>query len=207
MTVKPYIVAIAGASCTGKTALALSLIEQLGIGEALHLALDAYYRDLSHLAEDERARQNFDTPEALDWPMLREQMARLAAGETIEAPVYNFALHIREPIHKRTVPRAYIIIEGLFALHDETLRRCIGTAVFVEAPDAVCLERRIARDAVERGRTRESVAAQFEGAVRPMAEQFIVPTKQWADIVVDGTAPLEELVGAVLAHIDEAYAE
>lgn len=207
MKTKPFIIGIGGPSCSGKTVLALSVMQKLGLENVVHFALDSYYRDLREISPEERAAVNFDAPTALDWPLLRGHVAALSAGESVQAPVYNFATHVREQDHHVIVPNTYIIVEGLFALYDEALRRVYGTAVFVEVPDEVCLARRLARDTAERGRTRESVLAQYAATVRPMAEEYLLPTSSHADLVLDGEAPLDDLAEAVLAHIDEAYAE
>ena len=182
-------------------------MQKLGLENVVHFALDSYYRDLRALSPEERGDVNFDAPDALDWPLLRRHVASLAVGESIQAPAYNFATHVREPARHTIVPKTYIVVEGLFSLYDEALRGVYGTSVYVEAPDEVCLARRLARDTAERGRTRESVLVQYEATVRPMAEEYILPTGAHADLVLDGEGQLEELAAAVLAHVDEGYAE
>jgi uridine kinase len=204
---KPFLIGIGGPSCSGKTVLALAVMQKLGIENVVHFALDSYYRDLSDLTREARQAVNFDAPDALDWPLIRTHVTALAQGESIAAPIYNFATHLREAERNTIAPNTYIVVEGLLALHDEALRTLYGTAAFVEVPHAVCLERRLARDTAERGRTRESVLAQYEATVKPMAEAHILPTAAYADLVLDGQGPLGELATAVLAHVEEGFAE
>jgi uridine kinase len=201
MNPRPVVIGIAGPSCGGKTVLAEHVASALGAEAVTLFALDAYYRDLSALTPAERALQNFDAPDALDWDLLRGDVQRLAWGETIETPVYDFAQHIRAARRQPIVPRFYLIVEGLFALYDAVLRESYATAVFVDARDSVCLERRIARDCKARGRTRESVLRQYYATVRPMAERYVLPTRAWADLLVNGEDPLEYTTAQVIDHI------
>ena len=193
-----HIIAIGGPSCAGKTQLAKRLARSLS---ATIVPMDAYYRDLSFLPLPARFRFNFDIPESLDHELLRQHIAALAAGRPIQRPVYDFTVHTRSPMWETVDPSAYLILEGLFALHWDDLRPLLNTKVYVDAPDAVCLTRRQVRDVLERGRTAESVHKQFIEVVRPMAELYVRPSSRFADIVVSGEAPLEQSVAAVLAHI------
>jgi uridine kinase len=162
------------------------------------IGLDSYYRDLAHLPVEQRALCNFDVPDALDDELLTGDMRRLAAGMAVEIPVYDFTRHIRSAAVQRVEPADFVVIEGLFALHWDELRRLLGVKVFVSADHAVCLARRIERDIRERGRTRESVLKQYEDTVRPMADKYILPARRFADLVLEGTAPPGESVAHVL---------
>ena len=193
----PYFVAIAGASGSGKSWLAERLAGQL---PATIVSLDSYYRDLSHLEFAERTRQNFDLPEALDWELISSQIETLAQGRPIEKPVYDFSVHTRTSRTEPVAPADFMIIEGLFALYDDRVRRLCGTRVFLLTDDAVCLARRIERDIRERGRTRDSVIAQYAGVARPMYERHVLPTRSFADLVLSGADPVESLAAAVTAH-------
>ena len=193
-----YAIGIAGPSCAGKTVLARRLATMV---PASIVPLDAYYRDLSHLPHEQRAKQNFDRPDALDGDLIVQHMAELLAGNTIELPVYDFATHARTGGVERVEPSDYIIIEGLFTLHWEALRRLLGTSVYVELDDTKCLDRRKQRDVRERGRTVHSVETQWCETARPMAEVFVLPTRQYADLVVSGCDRLERSAERVLAHM------
>jgi uridine kinase len=196
---KPYLIGIAGPSCAGKTELARQLAQLLS---AAVLTLDGYYLDLPHLPLAERARQNFDHPDSFDDRLFREHLKAVARGESIASPVYDFATHSRTGETRPLRPGRFVLVEGLFVLFWDELRELLHTKVFVDLDDRQCLERRIARDVRERGRTAESVVAQFNRTVRPMAESYIRPTHGFANVVVRGDDPLEASVAAVMAHVD-----
>lgn len=197
----PYVFGIAGASGSGKTALAHAVAERLGADLSVVLPLDAYYHDLSDIPPAERAQHNFDSPDAIDWMLFRTQLAALLDGRSVERPIYNYATHTRLSDSIPIEPAAFLLVDGLLALVAEPVRAKMQTKVFVVTPDDVCLERRIARDVSERGRTRESVVQQFEQTVKPMFEQHVAPTRQYADVIVRGDRPLELAVEAVVAHV------
>jgi uridine kinase len=169
--------------------------------EAPVVGLDAYYRDLADMPLDARALANFDTPDSLDETLLTRQIQLLAQGRTVDLPVYDFTRHVRSDAVQRIQPSRCLIVEGLFTLHWEAVRNALRLKIFVEAEDSVCLARRIERDVRERGRTRESVLQQYEATVRPMAEAYVLPCRQHADLVLDGTSPIESSVTAVLSRI------
>ena len=196
---RPYLIGIAGTSCSGKTKLARHLSRLLS---AVILPLDCYYFDLSHLPLDERAHCNFDIPEALDRELLLAHVAGLSQGQEIPRPVYDFAVHARTSQVEIVKPGRYVIVEGLFSLYWEEARKLFGTKVFVDLDDQKCLERRISRDVRERGRTPESVLQQFNGTVRPMAEAYIRPTRGFADLTVRGDDPIDRSLARVMAHVN-----
>ena len=193
---QPYLIGIAGCSGAGKSELARHLSKRLD-SQASLVSLDCYYLPMDHLPFEVRCRTNFDHPDSLDWNLIRHDIDRLTRGEAILEPVYLFDQHTRAKEMRRVQPAEYVIIEGLFTLHDEHVRRMLDASIFVDAPDDVCLHRRIARDTVERGRTRESVLEQYARTVRPMAEQFVRPTQDYADLIVSGENPLEMSWAAV----------
>jgi len=194
-----YLIGVAGPSGAGKTYLATHLAVAL---HANVLALDRYYRDLSHLPLEERAQVNFDAPEALDHELIVEQVARLRNNETVHLPVYDFATHTRTRRTEVLRPSDVVIVEGLFTLHWPSLRELLGTKVFVDMNDEVCLMRRQARDVCERGRTPVSVMEQYAGTVAPMAQRYVRPSIVYADVVISGTEPIAEGVSRVLAHYE-----
>jgi uridine kinase len=196
--VRPRLLGIAGPSCAGKSSLARYLADRLPGGATL-LPLDAYYRDRVDLEPAARARLNFDAPEALDLELLDHQLEELAAGMAVDRPIYDFATHARQARTERLMPRDWIVVEGLFALHWEALRRRYLAAIFVEAEEGLCLSRRLARDTSERGRSPASVRAQFLEQVCPMAHHHVLPDRGHADLVVDGAVPVERGGTAVLA--------
>ena len=193
----PLVLAVAGCSGSGKTTLAAEVARTLG---GLHFHFDNYYRDLSHLAPELRAVQDFDDPAILEIELLRDHVAALARGEVVERPFYDFATHTRvagktEPI----VARELLVVEGILALHYQELLPFYQAKVFVETPEELCLERRLRRDIAERGRSRESVLAQYAATVKPAAERFVMPSAAVADLVIDGRDELDWKVEQVYA--------
>src|SRR5271166_4329886 len=197
MAAETYLIGIAGPSGAGKSFLASHLRRAL---RAEVLQLDRYYRDLSHLSLAERARINFDAPEALEHELLIEQVRRLRDRKTVQLPVYDFTTHTRTAKTETLRPSEIIIVEGLFTLHWPGLRELLGTKVYVDLHDELCLERRKARDIRERGRTAESVLEQYEKTVAPMAKRYVRPTIAHADVVVSGTERIEDGVARVVEH-------
>ncbi len=201
---KLYVIAIAGRSGAGKSELAGHLAQQLAGWAPVLLPLDAYYRDLAHFELAERNAYNFDHPDALDQELLIEHLNRLTSGLSIEMPVYDFAKHLRSPSRIRLEPGWVVIVEGLYALYWEEIRELTDLALFVEASDEACLQRRLARDTSSRGRTEEFVREQYDRAVRPMYEEYIRPTRRFADLVVRGEDPIEVSAAAIVDRIESA---
>lgn len=193
-----HIIAIGGPSCAGKTELSKYLSATLA---APILPIDAYYINLDNLEFHERCHFNFDEPTALDHYLLRQHVEALAGGRAIDRPTYDFKTHTRAIATEHLAARGFVILEGLFALYWDDIRPFLGTKVFVDAPDEVCLSRRSLRDVRERGRTPESVLEQYEKTVRPMAQLHVRPTARWADVIVSGEQPLEQSAAAVLKLI------
>ncbi len=182
----PVVVAIAGGSGSGKSYLAQRLMERLGQDRCVLLEQDAYYADLSALPLAERARRNFDHPDAVDFDLLVRHLAELVHGKSIAKPVYDFVLHTRRAEQVTVAPAEVVIVEGILVLHDPRLRALCDLRVFVEAPVEVRLQRRLARDTTERGRTPESVHRQFAESVLPMHEAFVEPSRHFANLVLNG---------------------
>jgi uridine kinase len=196
-----HLVAIAGPSCSGKTELARWLSRATG---APVLNLDHYYIDLAHLPLEVRAATNFDEPASVDHDAILADATHLRQGLAIHAPQYDFSTHTRAPGDEVVGPAPLVILEGLFALYWPELRELVSLKLFVEAPVEVCLQRRLARDTVERGRTPESVLAQFHATVLPGARDFILPCRNHADLVLSGTDPLEGSCRAALDFLSSA---
>jgi uridine kinase len=200
----PYLIGIAGPSCAGKSYLSKHIAEKL---DAAMFHLDSYYRELDHLSIVQRAHWNFDAPEALDSELLFTDIRQLHRGNSIDKPIYDFTTHSRTKETERLEPRRYIIVEGLFALYWDEIVKLLGTKVFVDLGEDICLERRIERDIRERGRTRESVLEQYHTTVLPMARQHVHPTRGKADIVVTGNDDIANEVALVMTHIIHGSSE
>lgn len=192
---------IAGASGSGKTTLAEAVAAAFP-GRCAILPLDAYYLDLGHLSPAARARANFDRPQALDWPLLLLQVGALLRGKTVARPVYSFATHTRTNAVAPVPPSDLLLVEGLFALWLPALVARYELAVFIDAPDPLCLARRLARDTAERGRTPASVRQQYAKLTRPMFVRHVLPTRRRARLVLDGSLPAETNARRLLAELE-----
>jgi len=183
------LIGIAGCSGSGKTTLARELALQL---DGIVFPLDLYYRDLSQFPLDSRDKQNFDHPDSLESELFIEHLRDLRQGRTIQRPVYDFSRHTRVPnTFEPVAPARYIIVEGILALHYDELLPLYDFSVYVDAPNQICLKRRIYRDMRERGRTEASVRAQFEATAKPMAGLFVLPSQTRATMTVLGTDALD----------------
>lgn len=192
------IVAIAGGSASGKSTVARRLVGALG-DQAVHLMHDWYYRPTPGA---DASTLNHDHPDALETSLLAEHLDALRQGETVRTPHYDFATCTREP-GRVIQPRPVIVVEGILLLADANLRERFDRMVFVTAPDDIRLARRVQRDVAKRGQTVEAVIAKYMATVRPMHEQFVVPSADHAHLVLDGTSPVDALVAQVLTLIGE----
>lgn len=201
---KPYIILIAGPSTSGKSTLAKNLAKNiLAAGHSeIVVALDNYYRDLSHLSLEQRAQHNFDCPDAWEHERVLRDIRTLKKGQPVKMPVYDFHTHLRSDATYRLSPADYMIFEGLFALFYEELCALADLKIYITLDDSTALERRIVRDVAERGRTRDSVIEQFCSTVQPANEEYIRPSKAAADILLQGNSSIETKLDVVLEHLD-----
>jgi len=203
---KPFLVAIAGCSCSGKTAIAEALSRELPGREAAVISMDSYYLDLSHIPEKERALWNFDLPDSIEFELLAVHLRILLDGGEVPVPSYDYSTHTRtSDVDGRILRltgargmRSVLILEGLHAMYREEIRGLEDLKVFVDADLDTCLMRRIERDTRERGRVEETVREQFASTVVPMYSSYVEPLREYADIVVDGERPIDESVDKVL---------
>lgn len=180
----PFIIGIAGGSGSGKSTVTHKVLEAIGPEMAAVIVQDYYYRDQSHLSFEQRLGTNYDHPQAFDWPLLIEHIDDLRNGLAIDMPVYDFARHNRAEETVRIQPAPVIVIEGLFPLYDAALRDMMSLKIFVDTDADVRFIRRLKRDIAERGRTTDNVIEQYLATVRPMHNQFIEPTKRFADVIL-----------------------
>jgi len=203
----PIIIGVAGGTGSGKTTVALKILERVGFDRVAYLPHDAYYRDASHLPPAERARLNFDHPDSLDNDLMAEHMRRLRASQAVEIPVYDFKTHSRLPETRRVEPQPIILVEGILIFADRQLRDLMDMKIFVDTDADLRLIRRLQRDITERGRSFESVVNQYLTTVRPMHLEFVEPSKRYADVIIPEGGHNEVAIDMVAARLRSLVAE
>lgn len=178
------IIGIGGGTGSGKTTLSKRIIETVGSHNVLIIEQDSYYKDLVEMPLDERRQANFDHPESVDLALLAEHLRKLKSGEGVDIPIYDFRTHTRSAEINRAEPKPVIILEGILIYADKAVASQIDVKIFVDTPDDIRFIRRLQRDISERGRTAESVIAQYFATVRPMHAQFVEPSRRRADLIL-----------------------
>lgn len=178
------IIGIAGGSGSGKTSVTNKIMKNLDGHSVALIEQDFYYKDQSHLTFEERLQTNYDHPFAFDNDLLIQNLKDLKAGKSVEVPTYDYTIHTRSDKKIAFEPKDVIIVEGIFALENETLRDMMDVKIYVDTDADLRILRRLIRDTKERDRTMESVVEQYLNVVRPMHNQFIEPTKKFADIII-----------------------
>jgi len=184
MEKRPAIIGVAGGSGSGKTSVTNSIYDNFKGHSILVIEQDYYYKDQSHLPFEERLKTNYDHPLAFDTDLLIEHIEKLLRYESIEKPVYDYAMHTRSTDVIHVEPKEVIIIEGILVLEDERLRNLMDIKLFVDTDSDLRIIRRLQRDIKDRGRSIDSVISQYVDVVRPMHNQFIEPTKRYADVII-----------------------
>lgn len=178
------IIGIAGGTGSGKTTVVNKIIGSLPPGEVAVLPQDSYYKDLSYMPKEQRAKVNFDEPAAIEWALLVEQLKQLKQNITVEMPTYSYLTCTRQPETVRVEPRDVVIVEGILVLTQPELRDMLDVKVFVDAEPDDRLVRVIARDCIERGRTPQMVIDRYMDVLKPMHSMYIEPSKRHADLIV-----------------------
>lgn len=178
------VIGIAGGTGSGKTTVARNIARRLALDAITVIEQDAYYRNLADLPPAQRDLRNFDHPDALETSRFTRDLRALKAGERVEQPVYDFTTHTRTGETVRITPREVIIAEGILLFHFPDVRALLDIKIFVDTPPDIRLLRRITRDIRDRGRTLETVTAQYLQTVRPMHEEFVEPSKRHADVII-----------------------
>jgi uridine kinase len=178
------IIGIAGGTGSGKTTVVNQIMNQLPKGEVCVISQDSYYKETDKLSYEERVKINFDHPRAIDFNLLVAHLIALKKGDIIEQPVYSFASHNRTKDTVKTHPRKVIIVEGILIFNSEELRKLFDIKIFVHADTDERLIRRVRRDISERGRDIDEVLNRYQDTLKPMHQQFIEPTKNFADIII-----------------------
>ena len=178
------IIGVAGGTGSGKTTVVKKIVEALPPHYVAVVPLDSYYNDTSGMTDAERKAINFDHPDAFDWVLLNKHVRQLKAGEAVEQPTYSYILSNRLPETVHVEPKPVILIEGIMTLVNKELRDMMDIRIFVDTDSDERLIRNIQRDVVERGRTVDMVIDRYLKVLKPMHEQFIEPSKKYADIII-----------------------
>ena len=178
------IIGIAGGTGSGKTTVVRKIMASLKPHMAAIVPLDSYYNDTTGMTPEERKAINFDHPDAFDWKLLIEHVKMLKAGQAVEQPTYSYieSNRLKETVHVE--PKPVVIIEGIMSLSNKKLRDMMDLKIFVDTDADERLIRNIQRDVVERGRTVEQIIDRYQKVLKPMHEQFIEPTKKFADLII-----------------------
>jgi uridine kinase len=196
---RSFVIGVAGGSGSGKTTLVDSFCAAFSVKTTV-ISQDLYYRDLRNMSLEGRIKVNFDHPDSLEIDLMASHINELAEGRAINAPVYDFHNHTRNG-QQRISPGKIIIVEGTLALAIEPVCSCFDYSVFIDAPADIRLLRRIERDLQDRGRTLDDVKWQYFHTVRPMYEKYIAPSKNRADLIIDGALPLDALTKQFVSEV------
>ena len=182
---KPVIIGIAGGSASGKTTIARKIIETFENTNSITIIKeDDYYNDQTNMSFEDRKKTNYDHPLAFDHELMRFQLLELINNRIIEKPTYDYTVHNRCTVTEIVEPKDVIIVEGLFVLEEKEIRDLLDIKVFVDTPNDVRFIRRLVRDINERGRVLENIIEQWLTTVRVMHEEFIEPSKKYADVII-----------------------
>jgi uridine kinase len=204
---RPLVIGVAGGSGSGKTTVSRAILDRVGRERIAFLPHDSYYRDLSHLPMEQRARVNFDHPDAFDSALYLAHVDALAHGQAVALPTYDFASYVRLPEVITVRPQPVVLLEGILIFADAALRERMAIKLFVDAESDLRIIRRIQRDTHSRGRTVESVIEQYLRTVRPMHLEFVEPSKRYADIIIPQGGLNAIAIDMVVARIERMLGE
>ncbi len=200
---RPFMIGVAGGTCSGKTTVSERLAELAGDDALALIKLDSYYVALSHLPLEERAKFNYDHPDAFDWHLLNDHLDMLAKGEPVPVPIYDFTIYDRTPNVRMLHSARIVVVEGILVLWEPTLRERFDLKLYLDTDADLRFIRRLQRDVAERGRTPDSIIAQYLETVRPSHEQFIEPSKRYADVILPRGGLNEPAIDVLRARIRE----
>ena len=181
---RPIVFGVAGGTASGKTTVAKAILQAVGASQVAYLPHDVYYRDNPQMSLEERARQNYDHPNSLENKLLAKHIKMLRRGEPVQVPVYDFTNHLRKKETVLVEPSPIILVEGILIFTRRRLRKLMDIKVYVDTDADIRFIRRLRRDMDERGRSLESVVAQYLETVRPMHLKFVEPSKVYADVII-----------------------
>ncbi|MBO4663043.1 MAG: uridine kinase [Bacteroidaceae bacterium] len=201
------IIGIAGGTGSGKTTVVRKILESLEESTVAVIPQDSYYNDQSHLPLDVRKKTNFDHPDAFEWSLLSKHIAELKAGRAIEQPTYSYLTCTRLEDTVHVEPKEVIIVEGIMALYDKNIRDQMDLKIFVDAAPDERLLRVIVRDIAERGHPLEMLIDKYRNVLKPMHDEFIEPTKQYADIIIPNGGNNVQAIEMMRMYITAAVKE
>ena len=201
------IIGIAGGTGSGKTTVVRKILESLEESTVAVIPQDSYYNDQSHLPLDVRKKTNFDHPDAFEWSLLSKHIAELKAGRAIEQPTYSYLTCTRLEDTVHVEPKEVIIVEGIMALYDKNIRDQMDLKIFVDAAPDERLLRVIVRDIAERGHPLEMLIDKYRNVLKPMRDEFIEPTKQYADIIIPNGGNNAQAIEMMRMYITAAVRE
>lgn len=181
---KNIIIGIAGGSGSGKTSVAKALVKDMHLNGTVIIEQDWYYKDLSHLPQEERMKWNFDHPNSVEFDLLISDLKKMLNRETVDVPQYNYVTHSRAKETLTIKPQKVILVEGIMVLYEPKLRDLLDIKIFVDTDADIRFIRRLKRDIYKRGRAIDNVIDQYMKTVRPMHETFVEPSKRFADIII-----------------------
>ncbi|HVR43055.1 MAG TPA: uridine kinase [Thermoanaerobaculia bacterium] len=207
MKAGPVIVGIAGGTGSGKTTVAASICNRVGRERIEWISHDSYYREFRGHDPEARHHVNFDHPDSLETELLVRHLDELIAGRAVETPIYDFTTHSRLERTTRVEPRRVVIVEGILVLGEAELRKRIDIKLFVDTPPDIRFVRRLLRDVQTRGRTIDSVVHQYLTTVRPMHEEFVEPSKRFADLIIPEGGENRVALDAIIARVEHLLVE
>jgi uridine kinase len=200
---RPFLIGVAGGTCSGKTTVAERLAELGGAASLTLIKLDSYYVDAPDLPRSEREKINYDHPDAFDFGLLNDHIAALCAGASVPVPIYDYVDYRRSGQTRLAHPAPIVVIEGILVLWEASLRERFDLKLYIDTDADLRLIRRMRRDVAMRGRTPENIIEQYLTTVRPAHEQFIEPSKRYADVIFPQGGLNEPAIDVLLARVRE----
>ncbi len=202
----PVVIGIAGGTGSGKTTVARAIYDRVGRDRIEWISHDSYYRNFDALSPQELAKINWDHPDSLESELLTRHLDVLCKGSSVEVPIYDFSAYSRKEETQRVEPRKVIMVEGILVLAEPELRKRIDIKLFVDTPADIRFVRRLTRDIESRGRSLQSVVQQYLTTVRPMHEEFVEPSKRYADLIIPEGGENQVAIDAIIARVERLLA-
>ena len=201
-----HIIGIAGGSGSGKSRLVKNILKEVNDNSVQVIEIDSYYKNLAHLSFEDREKNNFDHPDSIDFDLLYEDLSKVKNNLTIHSPVYDYKTHTRDESKTKKIENAKVVImEGIFALHNQKIRDLLSIKIYVDTPSDIRLLRRIKRDMNDRGRTIEGIIEQYNKTVKPMFTKYVKPSRDYADLIVPFGGKNKVSIDTIVTNIKKTY--